>query len=199
MTSEATLPPADATKNRKGQDGHSNSPTVESNDITRCLQDRLLELQGYDMERTHVEPVRIVHAQSLTGDMDVDSATHVDAEVDWFSATDTDTKNTAVRAGGNRVSSLLAWVGVSRDTTGGGVNFPLVDAPRDERWCDVVECDVPWEAGVTFRAVQGNAIYWRDLNESGHGDRRVARAAVPLTGGEEVSVNMWTRQGMLVE
>lgn len=142
------------------------------------------------MDRTHVEAVQLV--RSVAGDAEKP------AEVDWFSAADM--KNSAaVGTGGNRVSSLLAWVSVSGGATGGGVNFPLVDAPRDERWCDVVECDVPWEAGVTFRAVEGNAIYWRDLNETGQGDRRVARAAVPLTSGDEASVDLWTRQGMLAD
>jgi len=73
-----------------------------------------------------------------------------------------------------------------------------------------VNCDEPWDRGLTFKPVEGNAIFWmnaqararsdgeRDGNDEGagsvEGERRAVRRMVPLTSGEEVGVNFWTRQ-----
>lgn len=89
---------------------------------------------------------------------------------------------------------------VSNDTTGGGTNFPVLDAPRDERWCEVVDCDEPWENGVTFRPVEGNAVYWENvLPVSGVGDERTLHAGLPVVTGEKIGMNIWTRQAPLGE
>ncbi len=86
------------------------------------------------------------------------------------------------------------YVHVSNDTTGGGTNFPLVDPPKDERWCGLVECDEPYANGVTFRPVLGNAIFWENLTPGGQGDPRTEHAGLPLTSGEKIGMNIWTRQ-----
>ena len=85
---------------------------------------------------------------------------------------------------------------VEPETTGGGTNFPVLDVPKDEAWCGIVDCDREWEEGVTFRPVVGNAVFWRNM-EGGVGDERVLHAGMPVTGGGKVGLNIWTREGVL--
>ena len=89
-----------------------------------------------------------------------------------------------------------AYVGVGEGTTGGGTNFPALDAPHGEEWCDVIDCDEEWEKGVTFRPVEGNAVYWENM-VGGQGDDRTLHAGLPVTGGWKVGMNVWTREGPL--
>ena len=98
------------------------------------------------MHPSQLEPLQLVHYSP---------GEHYGLHTDWF------VNNLAYKLsinGGNRLSSFFAYVHVRNDTTGGGTNFPLINAPRDEKWCHVVDCDEPWDKGVTFRPVEGNAI-----------------------------------------
>lgn len=72
---------------------------------------------------------------------------------------------------GNRASSFFAYV-QAQNLTGGGTNFPLLDAPQDEKWCQYIDCDEEVEKGVTFRPVEGNAVFWVNLHKNGRGDER---------------------------
>lgn len=114
---------------------------------------------------------------------------------DWFTNPD----NAIASVGGNRISSFFAYVYVSNDTTGGGTNFPILDAPKDERWCRVLDCDEPYENGVTFRPIEGNAVYWENLFPNGVGDERMLHAGLPVTTGQKIGMNIWTRQAPLSE
>lgn len=91
------------------------------------------------------------------------------------------------------------YVAASEDLTGGGTNFPLLDAPEDttERWCRFVNCDEPWENGVTFRPVPRNAVFWRNLRGDGSGDPRTLHAGLPVTSGTKMGMNIWTRERAL--
>lgn len=84
---------------------------------------------------------------------------------------------------------------------GGGTQFPLVEAPRDERWCGWVNCDAEWEAGTVFRPVEGNAVFWRNskkgMGEGFVGDRRVVHAGLAVQRGRKLGMNIWTREGDL--
>ena len=99
--------------------------------------------------------------------------------------------------GGNRLSSFFVYVKADK-LTGGGTNFPLLEQGRDERWCDYVDCDEPWENGVTFRPVPGNAVFWENLVD-GRGDERVVHAGLPVVKGSKIGMNIWTREGIVDE
>jgi len=102
----------------------------------------------------------------------------------------------------NATPPSLAYIDVLPSTTGGGTNFPLLNAPlgsRGDRWCEFVDCDTPYESGVTFRPLPGNAIFWRNLNEDGSGDERTLHAGLPVTSGGKVGMNIWTREGGLAK
>lgn len=125
--------------------------------IVRCIETRALRFQGFDVPRTHLEPLQLV---SYTQKQSFHYHT------DWFPV-----EAVAADHSGNRASSFFAYV-QAQNLTGGGTNFPLLDAPRDERWCDYVDCDEEIEKGVTFRPVEGNAVFWVNLLEDGRGDDR---------------------------
>lgn len=106
--------------------------------------------------------------------------------------------------GYNRLSSFFAYVDVHDEMTGGGTNFPFLNAPKPspagEKWCDFKDCNEPWENGVTFRPIAGNAVFWMNMIDDGTGkviligDERVLHAGLPVTSGGKVGMNIWTRE-----
>ena len=81
----------------------------------------------------------------------------------------------------------------------GGTRFPLLDAPRDESWCHVVNCDAAWHEGTVFRPVPRNAVFWRNLHSDGQGNRNTLHAGLPVTSGSKLGMNIWTRERPLDE
>jgi len=149
----------------------SQSTSLESDDIVRCIEQRALDFQGFDTKRESLEPLQLVqYAQNQ----------EYHAHTDWF----TSPAQTTSEFGGNRLSSFFVYVYASSDIMGGGTQFPLLDVPQNERWCDWLNCDAELEDGVVFRPVQGNAVFWRNLVEvtkgTYAGDRRT-RKRVPCT------------------
>jgi hypothetical protein len=100
--------------------------------------------------------------------------------------------------GGNRLTSFFVYVAAG-NLTGGGTNFPILNQPYDEQWCEFLDCDEPWDNGVTFRPVPGNAVFWQNLLEDGTGDPATIHAGLPVTSGYKLGMNIWTRQGPLDE
>ncbi|KAK3372678.1 hypothetical protein B0H63DRAFT_564056 [Podospora didyma] len=160
----------------------SQSTDLRRDAVVKCIERRALDFQGFDTHETQLEPLQLVK---------YGPGEHYDFHTDWLA----DPQYSTSFNGGNRMTSFFAYVHVSNDTTGGGTNFPLVSPPRDERWCGFVECDEPYANGVTFRPVEGNAIFWENLlAPGGEGDTRTEHAGLPLTGGEKIGMNIWTRQ-----
>ncbi|KAI0598666.1 2OG-Fe(II) oxygenase superfamily protein [Biscogniauxia sp. FL1348] len=163
----------------------SQSTNVPRDEIVRCIEERALLFQGFDMPRAHLEPVQLV--KYAKGE-------HYHFHTDWF----TNAAHATSAMGGNRLSSFFAYV-TAENVTGGGTNFPMVPAPQNRRWCEFVDCDEPWENGVTFRPVVGNAVFWQNMLEDGTGDQRTLHAGLPVTSGSKLGMNIWTRQGPLSE
>ncbi|KAI1327641.1 2OG-Fe(II) oxygenase superfamily protein [Xylariaceae sp. FL0255] len=164
----------------------SQSTNVERDDVSRCIEERALLFQGFDTPRTHLEPLQLVK---------YNKGEHYHFHTDWFTNTAT---HASSALGGNRLSSFFVYVHAA-NVTGGGTNFPMVAPPHDKRWCAFVDCDEPWERGVTFRPIVGNAVFWSNLLDDGEGDQRTLHAGLPLTSGEKLGMNIWTRQGPLSE
>ncbi|KAJ3578255.1 hypothetical protein NPX13_g2309 [Xylaria arbuscula] len=163
----------------------SQSTNVARDDIVRCIEDRALLFQGFDTPRENLEPLQLVK---------YGSGERYHFHTDWF----TNPKQATSAVGGNRQSSFFAYVS-AENITGGGTNFPVVKAPHDARWCAFIDCDEPWENGVTFRPIVGNAVFWSNLLEDGTGDQRTLHAGLPVTSGSKIGMNIWTRQGPLGE
>ncbi|OTB14729.1 hypothetical protein K445DRAFT_318628 [Daldinia sp. EC12] len=164
----------------------SQSTNVPRDAVVRCIEERALLFQGFDVPRTHLEPLQLVK---------YGPGERYHFHTDWY----TNSAHATSALGGNRLSSFFAYVAASDDITGGGTNFPMVRAPHDERWCEFVDCDEPWENGVTFRPVVGNAVFWQNLHEDGTGDQATLHAGLPVTSGSKIGMNIWTRQGPLSE
>lgn len=150
--------------------------------VVRCVEERALRFQGFEHPESHLEPIQLVKYAATE---------HYHFHTDWF----TDASHTTASNGGNRVSSFFAYVKAD-NVTGGGTNFPLLTAPRDEKWCKFVDCDAEYEAGITVRPVEGNAVFWLNM-ENGNGDGRTLHAGLPVISGEKIGMNIWTRQGPL--
>ena len=173
----------------------SQSTNVARDAVVRCIEARALAFQGLDdAAAARLEPVQLVR---------YGRGERYHFHTDWF----TDAAHATAALGGNRASSFFAYLHVSNGTggervRGGGTNFPLVDAPRGGgRWCELVDCDEPWDRGVTFRPVEGNAVYWDNLvpGAGGRGDPRTLHAGLPVVSGEKIGMNIWTRQAPLAD
>ncbi|KAM6488651.1 hypothetical protein HDV62DRAFT_34988 [Trichoderma sp. SZMC 28011] len=158
----------------------SQSTTVDRDAVVRCIEARALDFQGFDVPESHLEPIQLVKYA-------VTERYHF--HTDWF----TNPSHATVSLGGNRISSFFGYVKAD-NITGGGTNFPILDAPRDERWCKFIDCDEEYESGVTFRPIEGNVVYWENLLADGRGDQRTLHAGLPVVSGEKIGMNIWTRQ-----
>lgn len=101
----------------------------------------------------------------------------------------------------NRVASFFVFL--RANCTGGYTHFPGVDvAGNDERmetWYGGKVEKGENGKGVKFKPIQGNAIFWVNLNEKGQGDRRVVHAGLPVEEGEKIGLNIWPRKFYGVE
>lgn len=161
----------------------SRSTALESDKVVQCIEERALQFQGYDIPRTYLEPLQAV--QYSLGE-------NYKPHTDWF----TSPARTTPAYGGNRATSFFVYVAASDDIVGGGTQFPLLDAPRNERWCEYVNCDAGWDEGVTFRPIPRNAVFWRNLKK-GHGDGKTLHAGLPVQRGTKLGMNIWTRESEL--
>jgi prolyl 4-hydroxylase len=166
----------------------SQSTSLESDEIVRCIEQRALEFQGFDTKRESLEPLQLVK---------YGKSQEYHSHTDWF----TSDAQTTLEYGGNRLSSFFVYVHASDDIIGGGTQFPLLDAPTDERWCKFVNCDADVNDGVVFRPVQGNAVFWMNLKRIGKkecvGNEKTVHAGLPVQRGEKLGMNIWTREGIL--
>lgn len=101
---------------------------------------------------------------------------------DWFTESPT--------LDGNIDSTFFVYI--QANCTGGGTNFPRLKALQDEKWCEWVDCDQELSAGITFKPVMGNAIFWRNLDGDGKGLTSTLHAGLPVTEGMKTGLNIWT-------
>ena len=181
----------------------SSASLSERDDIIRCIEERARRFQSPSLPRTHLEPLQLV--KYAVGEQ-------YHEHTDWF----TSPLQTTRDLGGNRLSSFFVYVHTSEDIVSGGTRFPFLDPPGvpkadalgtgffkpgvggdGEEWCEYMDCDEPWERGVTFRPVQRSAVFWMNLLPNGRGDERTLHAGLPVLKGEKLGMNIWTREGPL--
>lgn len=177
----------------------SQSTSVPRDPVVQCIESRALSFQGYDVPASHLEPLQLVK---------YGPSEHYHYHTDWFPSSPPPPPSPETSAapdpdpaspflGGNRVSSFFVYIHVANDTTGGGTNFPRLEPPTNTRWCEegIVDCDEAYEKGLTFLPVEGNAIYWENLDARGRGDERTLHAGLPVRQGGKIGMNIWTREG----
>lgn len=79
-----------------------------------------------------------------------------------------------------------------------------VDERKRRKWCRFIECDDDDDdegegggkkgavEGVTFKPIKGNAIFWENLRPDGTGYPETWHAALPVTSGRKVGLNIWS-------
>lgn len=140
--------------------------------VATCLQHRAAEFQGF-LPRHKIEAVQVVQYQKSQEyrahfDWGVKSAYKSERDTTFFGILQADCKHC-------------------------GTQFPeiAIDWSRENpKWCDFVECEDT--EMLTFKAIEGSAVFWRNLDEAGRGDRRVLHAGLPVKNGTKIGLNIWT-------
>lgn len=153
---------------------------LEADDeVLRCIEARARALQGW-RPRLRIERLQLQR---------YGPAGHYKHHFDWHGG-----------RGVDRISSFLVYV--DANCTGGGTEFPRLGIESEtltrgegRRWCQFVECDEDGNlqgAGVTFRPVRGNAVYWENLRADGEGYQETWHAGLPVLTGRKVGLNIWS-------
>jgi len=112
----------------------------------------------------------------------------------------------------NRVASFFVYLSApppsssSNEPSGGETWFPYISPPLYTRGKNNKrdgdrrsgEEGAKWKAhkegGIAFKPIQGNAIFWVNLNADGTGDERVVHAGLEVGEGGKVAMNIWPRR-----
>ncbi|KAK4965652.1 hypothetical protein LTR66_012100 [Elasticomyces elasticus] len=158
----------------------SENALLDRDDVVKCIEERARAFQGW-RPKTYIERLR-TQRYGPSGHY----VHHYDFSAD------------AKATGWGRVSSFMVYV--DADCSGGGTNFPRIRRPKDERWCEFIECGVvnavgadgvDEHEGVTFKPIKGNAVFWENLKEDGSGYEETWHAGLPVVNGTKVGLNIW--------
>ncbi|KAH8678554.1 hypothetical protein BX600DRAFT_546082 [Xylariales sp. PMI_506] len=158
----------------------SSSAFLPSDDaVVNCIRQRALTFQGHRPARLleSLQVVRYTEGQRFN------------MHYDW---------GKPVEGYGDRETTFFATL--MGDCERCGTHFPRIDIDwtgkdRDE-WCRFIECEGnPVQNGTVFRAFEGGAVFWRNMDDDGVGDKRNLHGGMPLVSGEKIGLNIWTRQG----
>jgi prolyl 4-hydroxylase len=142
--------------------------------VVQCITQRAADLQGF-MSKTDFEAFQVV--QYTEGQK-------FDAHYDWY-------HNATQQNNTGRITSIFATL--SADCTDCGTQFPhmLYDWEKeDPRLCEYVDCH---RRELSVKPIEGNALFWRNLNADGSGDTRTLHAGLPLPRGTKVGLNIFAR------
>ncbi|KAI9928984.1 hypothetical protein ASPWEDRAFT_368911 [Aspergillus wentii DTO 134E9] len=148
----------------------SDRALLDRDNVVRCLEERARAFQGW---QPHLYIERM-WAQRYN------ASGHYKNHYDWAGS---------LARGGDRVSTFMVYL--SAECEGGGTNFPRMKRPVSEKWCRFIECGSEQE-GTTFRAIQGNAIFWENLRPDGRGYEETWHGANAVTAGTKVGLNIWS-------
>jgi prolyl 4-hydroxylase len=145
---------------------------LERQDVVRCIEERARSFPAYDSTGL-IKPL-VVQRYGVTN--------QYKDHYDWFPD--------GPYIDGNIESTFFVYI--QANCTGGGTNFPRLKAPEDEKWCEFIDCDEPYDAGITFKPITGNAIFWKNLHPDGQGHKATLHAGLPVTSGMKTGLNIWT-------
>lgn len=143
---------------------------IDRDEIVQCIEQRGLSFQGWPAD-TFLE--RLWTQRYVAGG-------HYSHHYDWVHGF----KNA------RRVSTFMVYV--QANCTGGGTNFPLLTRPKEEKWCQFIDCNESPENGVTFLAKAGNAVYWENFDANGKGWKEGLHAGMPVESGVKIGLNLWS-------
>jgi prolyl 4-hydroxylase len=145
----------------------------EDSHVVKCVQNRAAEFQAFDPV-SNIEPLQVVHYEA---------SQEVRPHYDWLADESTGKVD--------RKSSFFAIL--DADCTECGTEFPFLtyDWEGEERGklCEHVECG---RNPMAVRAVAGNALFWRNVDENGVGHLQTMHSGLPLSNGTKTGLNIWT-------
>ncbi|KAK5165952.1 uncharacterized protein LTR77_008876 [Saxophila tyrrhenica] len=149
----------------------SEKALIPRDDVVQCIEQRALSIQGWPKD-TFIERLW-TQRYNVSG--------HYSFHYDWSTATKE----------AMRVSTFMVYL--KADCEGGGTNFPRLRMPDDPKWCRYIQCgkDAGGE-GVTFKAKEGNAIFWMNFDSERRGYKEVIHAGMPVTKGTKIGLNIWS-------
>jgi prolyl 4-hydroxylase len=141
-----------------------------NDDVTMCLARRAAEFQGLIApERMGaLQVVRYEEGQEFTAHFDWAESSTNHRETSFFGILEADCKDC-----GTQFPNLRAY-------------WPT----EDKRWCRLVDCEE--NEMLTFKAVSGSALFWKNLHTNGTGDHRTLHAGLPVGNGTKYGLNIWT-------
>ncbi|KAI0199404.1 putative prolyl 4-hydroxylase alpha subunit [Astrocystis sublimbata] len=152
------------------------SETVElyRDEVVRRIERRARKLQGFRGSRQLLQPMK-TQRYPVGG--------FYNFHFDWD----------PLVAEGNRDTTLMAYL--VGNCTGGGTNFPRVPRPADKRWCKIIECEGSEDDdydGVTFKPIEGSAVFWENMHPNGSLNTLVRHAGLPVKSGTKIGLNIWS-------
>lgn len=153
---------------------YSESAELDRDDVVRRIEKRARKLQGYRGNRTRLQPMK-TQRYPVGG--------FYNFHYDWD----------PLVTEGNRDTTLMVYL--VGDCTGGGTNFPRLEHPTDTRWCNIIECEGSEDNdydGVTFKPIEGSAVFWENMHPNGSFNTQVRHASVPVKSGSKVGLNIWS-------
>ncbi|CAK4031643.1 related to oxidoreductase, 2OG-Fe(II) oxygenase family family [Lecanosticta acicola] len=148
----------------------SEKARVERDHVVQCIEQRALAFQGWPQE-TFIERLW-TQRYNISG--------HYALHYDWAMAT----KHS------RRVSTFMVYV--KDDCEGGGTNFPRLTKPKNNAWCEFIECGAGDAPGVTFKPRAGNAVFWMNFDAEGKGYRDTIHSGMPVLSGQKIGLNIWS-------
>lgn len=94
--------------------------------------------------------------------------------------------------GTERISTFFVFLEATCEEC--GTQFPDIKVDweaEDKRWCKFIDCQD--HDNLVVRPIPGNAIFWRNIDINGVGDRRTIHAGLPPEKGIKTGLNIWTR------
>jgi prolyl 4-hydroxylase len=202
----------------------STSLSANSSPHIRCITERARQFQSLSLDPAHIEPLQLVkygagqqyheHTDWFTSPSQATWEEHGGNRLTSFFAY-VEVSDDIV-GGGTRFPFLDApgaerrgeglGTGMFRDPAMGvgppGAASATERSKREEEWCKWIDCDEPWENGLTFRPVEGSAVFWVNLlpTKGGKvrvGDERTVHAGLPVLRGRKMGMNIWTREGRM--
>ncbi|KAL8856237.1 MAG: hypothetical protein Q9178_007154 [Gyalolechia marmorata] len=87
------------------------------------------------------------------------------------------------------------FVYLAANCTGGATQFPEWPLPEhlDDWWCGIINCERSRREGLTYNVRPGDALFWRNLDDDGHGIHQTLHAGLPLASGYKIGLNIWTQ------
>lgn len=148
--------------------------------VIGCIRERALSFQGFASGHL-LESLQVVKYQP---------GQSYGAHYDWgISSEDLEVTD--------RVTTFFAIL--KGDCEHCGTHFPFLKVDwcsENDQWCRLIDCDASSAInGTVFKALEGSAIFWRNLDDAGVGDPRVLHEGMMVESGEKIGLNIWTRDG----